>query len=244
MADFQIRVTVDSSGGRIRVPAGATYAQPGSFAKGGSPEFRRALRDANRVMAREQQALVVETLDASIQRRAVSSKRLRSVTGDPRNVESDEFHYAVGREDFLDQSIAKYWRQIEEGYAGHVGRELYGFWGGTIGRINGDRVYAGRPWSRHSPRRSDMFIPATGFRQQGQFARYGADVEEGVRSAPNFARRTTIKNPIEAHHYYRDAFRRYSGGQRAVAVVDELLARASVAAWTRTARYEGRFWTR
>lgn len=245
MADWQIRVTVDSTGGRVRVPAGATYAKPGTFATGGSAEFRLALRDANRHHALSMQADVVENVQRGIMRRQVSSGRLVAATADHRNVDWTDFGYSVGDENFLDQSIAKYWRQIEEGYRGHVGRVLFGFWGANIGRINGDRVYAAPPWHRHGRRRSDMFIAATGFRQGGKFARYGADAEEeGRRGAPNFAKATTIKNPIEPHWDYRNAFRAYRPGQRSMQDVTRLLAMSSEAAWRRSMANQGRFWTR
>lgn len=246
MADFHIRVTVDSTGGRVRVPAGATYAKPGSFASGGTPEFRRALRDINRRRAKELQADVVDNVRRGIQRRTVSSGRLAAVTGDPRNATWDDFGYGVGDIDFLDRSIAKYWRQIEQGYEGHVGRTIHGFWGGSITRISGDRVYAGAPWYRHGSRRSDMFIPATGFREQGRFAKFGAndDEETAARSVPNFARTTTIKNPIEAHYDYRDAKRSFEPGRRGVEDVTDLLRVFSEKAWQGQAARAGRFWTR
>lgn len=240
MADFRILVAVDSSGGRVRVPKGDPSGRGGQFAAGGTTDYRRLLRAQNGVMAREQQALVVETLDGSIQRRAVSSGRLRAVTGDPRNVQWNEFGYGVGREDFLDNSLAKYWRQIEEGYEGHVGRTIHGFWGANINRISGDRVYAAPPWSRHSSRRGDMFIAATGFREEGKFARY--EGSGGRSGAPNFAKTTTIKNPIQAHHFYADAFRKYRGGQRALQAVEDVLAGLSEGMWTRRMQRRGHLW--
>jgi hypothetical protein len=126
-----------------------------------------------------------------------------------------------------------------------VGRVLYGFWGASITRIQGDRVYAGGPWHRHGKRRSDMFIPATGFREQGRFARFGADDDdEDARSVPNFARRTTIKNPIRAHYDYRDAQRAFRPGQRGIEDVTMLLQVFSEDAWRGQAARAGRFWTR
>lgn len=228
----QIRVTVDSSGGRFRIPAG----QPGGgrFAPGGSEEFRRQLREANRRMAREQQAEVIDNMKGSIIRRSVSSGRLLRVTSSPENIEWSDFHYGVGREDFLDKSIAKYWRQIEEGYSGHVGREITGFWGGSITRITATRVYAGRPWSRHGSRRGDMFIPAGAtrntFRENGRFASPPA-AAGGRAGAPSFVKTTTIKNPIAPHNDYSNAFVSYRPGVRALAEVNRLITWASQQAW-------------
>lgn len=219
----------------------------GRFPPGINNAFREQMAAANKQLAREMQSYAVEEVEKLVDRsprKQVSTGRLRAVTGDSRNATWGDSHYGVGVVDFLDKSIARYWRQIEEGFEGHVGRELYGFWGGSITRVvngpDGSRTYAGKPWHRHSPRRSDMFIPATGrFRQEGKFARYGADDEEGGRNVPNFAKRTTIKNPIMGQRYYATAKQRFNPGQRSVDEVMRVLRMTSEAAWHRTARNNG-----
>ena len=235
MADFRIRIAVENPS---RGPGGR-------FAKGYNNDFRGALAASNARMARELQAEVVENMKSGIMRRNVSTGRLVAVTGDPRNISWSDAHYSVGDMDWLDRGIAKYWRQIEGGFAGHVGRQITGFWGANIGRINGGTTYAAPPWYRHSARRSDMFLPATGFRQEGRFARYGADAEEeGRRGAPNFARTTTIKNPIEAHNDYRDAKRAFDPGARSLQEVNQILQGLSHQAWMGRMERQGRFFAR
>jgi hypothetical protein len=236
---FYLRIKVDTAGGR----GGVRDAQGRFMAMG---EVRREFRAFNQRMARSIQADAVENLSASIQRRNVSSGRLVAVTASSENIEVDDFHMGVGRTAFLDRSMAKYWRSIEEGSAqawsetpggrpGMIGMELTGLWGGSLGKVTSDRAYGARPWYRHSSRRGDMFVPKGKFRQQAndgsfRFAKFQGGAG-GSKGAPNFVKTTTIKNEIEAHGYYSDAFHRSDLGPRALAEVNAVLARASRAAW-------------
>lgn len=206
--------------------------------RGGSTEFRQALRDANWQMALEMQGDVVDHMRGQIRRRNVSSGRLLTATADRRNIEATEFHYAVGREEYLNKSIAKYWRTIEEGsqvvwadVAGGrpsiVGMELRGLWGGSIGRVTADRVHGARPWSRHSPRRGDMFVPMSRtFNFRGKWTGTG-----GKGGGPNLAGVTTVKNEIDPHYDYRNAYLQFQPGRRSLQELNQLLRSASAAAW-------------
>ena len=222
---------IDTSGGRggVRDAAGRFITMN---------DVRQQFRDANRQMARSVQSYVVENVASSIQRRNVSTGRLVAVTASPDNIEVDDFHFGVGVEDFLNRSMAKYWRTIEEGSAevwadvpggrpSFVGMELRGIWGGSVTRVTADRAWGGRPWFRHSPRRSDMFVPVSrSFNFRGKWTGTG-----GSNGAPNFAKATTVKNEIEPHHDYADAFAKADLGPRALAEVNTILNKARIAAW-------------
>lgn len=234
MAEY-LHFTVHMEGVQgLRVPKG----QPGAGQFVSATELRKELADRNRQRALELQAEVVENIPASIIRRNVSSRRLEHVTADPQNRRSTAFSYGVGVEDFLNHSFAKYWRTIEEGSekvwadtpsgrASIIGMELKGIWGGSIGRITSSRVYGARPWSRHSSRRGDMFVPTSRtFNLRGRYEGTG-----GKSGAPNFAKSTTIKNEIQPHHDYAEAYRSYQPGRKSLQDISTLLGRASRAAW-------------
>jgi hypothetical protein len=239
MAGFRFYIRVpgaDPGGGRGRYPAGAPGGVGGQFyTLYQTPDFFRQLRATNALRARELQAEVLENMEQSILRRQVSSGRLQHVTASPQNRASDDFGYAVGRVDYLDQSMAKYWRQIEEGYTGHVGRELTGLWGASINRITSTRVYAGKPYYPHKAnRRTDMFInvgPSTRLRMGGRFA---TAEDLGGGNKQNFLGTTTIKEPIQPHLDYANAFRSYRPGQKSLDDIMDLVRQASRHAW----RYE------
>lgn len=226
-----LNIKIDTSGGK-----GGVRDAGGRFLS--MSDVRAEFRAANLHMARTVQSYVVENVASSIQRRNVSSGRLVAVTASPENVEVDDFHFGVGVENFLNRSMAKYWRTIEEGSAeawadtpggrsSFVGMELKGFWGGSIGRVTADRVWAARPWSRHSARRVDMFIPTSPtFNFRGKYTGTG-----GTRGAPNFAKATTVKNEIQPHHDYAEAAAQADLGPRALAEVNAILSKASRAAW-------------
>lgn len=100
----------------------------------------RALRERNERFATSMQADVVRRMRNHIAfggRAGVSTGRLLRVTADKRNVFSDQWSIGVGRPDWLDNSVARYWRTFEEGSAAvwkhpFVGTQLRGMFGGTI----------------------------------------------------------------------------------------------------------------
>ena len=88
-----------------------------------------------------------------------------------------------------------------------------------------------------------MFVPATVFRNAlGQFGSTSFDEVTGEeRKAPNFARTTTIKNPIKAHWDYAEAKRDFNPGKRGVEDITYLLARYGEEAWRTRAANRGFF---
>lgn len=238
-----LRFKIDTSGGR-----GGVRDARGRFIQ--MNDARLEFRAFNQRMARTVQSYVVENMASSIQRRNVSSGRLLAVTASPKNIEVDDFHFGVGVENYLNNSMAKYWRTIEEGSlqawgdtpggrASFVGMELTGLWGANIGRVTPDRVYGKGPWYRHSPRRGDKFVPKGRFKMQStsergfgswRFAKFKGGAG-GKKGQPNFVRTTTVKNEIQPHHDYADAFQKADLGPRALAEVDSILGKAARAAW-------------
>ena len=115
-------------------------------------------------LAQEAQANVVSNIESSVTRRKVSTGRLARVTADPKNRYADQFGFGVGVVDFLDKSMAKYWRSFEEGPAkawadtpggrgSMVGMQLRGRFGGTISGWSETRTpgpqpqpLADKPW--------------------------------------------------------------------------------------------------
>lgn len=238
--DSYIQFNLNTEGPTGRIPKGQPGA--GRFVTDGL-QYRQEMRQSGLRHAMELQARVVENMRGGLIRRNVSSGRLVKVTGGRGNLWWSERGYGVGVEDYLDSSMAKYWRTIEEGSqvvwadvptgrASIIGMELKGFWGGGA-RHSASRSYGLAPWSRHSPRRSDMFVPATGFRENGKFARFEAG-EGGSKGVPSFVKSTTVKNEIAPHHDYRNAFRDYRPGERSLQEVQEILRKASAAAWSLT----------
>lgn len=173
-----------------------------------SPEYSvRLMLQANKAAATQVQADVVAFTQERIKRRAVSTGRLTKVTASAQNAYATEFGWGVGDEDYLDRSVAKYWRQIEQGYSGHVGRSIRGFWGGSIAGFYenawGRVPRGGAPYTPHGEGRQGKFIP----RRRGNFF----DPETGVtfksrRPGAERVAEAVIGQPIEAIHAYSDAF--------------------------------------
>lgn len=125
--------------GTIRAPAGSPGGIGGQFIERDAQAIIRMFDN----LAQEAQANVVSNIESSIKRRSVSTGRLARVTADPKNRYADQFGFGVGVIDFLDKSMAKYWRSFEEGPAKAwadtpggastmVGMQLRGRFGGTI----------------------------------------------------------------------------------------------------------------
>lgn len=89
------------------------------------------------------QELAAFRLRSSLKRPGESTARLERVILARGNIvqlpgQAGAFGFGIGNKSFMDSSDAKYWRQIERGYAGHVGRAIYIRPGGGIG--TGDRI--------------------------------------------------------------------------------------------------------
>lgn len=122
----------------------------------------------NRQMAYAVQAQVASLIKARLQRPLVSTNRLVKATTDPQNAIYNDTYVGVGNQKFLDRSIAKYWRTIEEGSAktwtkrSFLSLELQGFWGTNIHSWRGAK---GREWvalggeTSHGNGRDEMYHP-------------------------------------------------------------------------------------
>lgn len=152
---------------------GADFARAGRDDNGrftvGS--FQAEARAANTRIAQGTLAYVVRVLENNMRRPTVSSGRLARVTLDPKNTYADSFKVGIGNENFLDRSIAKYWRTIEEGTAAtwhkrsFTSLELVGFFGATL--LGGG--HAGPAYSlpnNSSPR--GVFHPVTKRNKRGE----------------------------------------------------------------------------
>lgn len=106
--------------GALRNPDGTFTAFQGNVLK------------ANQRLVVELAESVAKAAKASQVRPGVSSGRLQSALLDRRNRFASKEGYGVGKPEFLDQSQAKYYRQIDQGYSGHVGREIRGLFGSSL----------------------------------------------------------------------------------------------------------------
>lgn len=178
------------------------------------------LERANAQMAHELQQFVLEEMQRGLQRPAVSTGRLAQAIADPRNIKVQRYRFGVGIPRWLDRSQAKYWRQIDEGYAGHIGQPLIGIWGGTLtGQWRtsaGGNRYAvpGPAYTQHGEGTGGKFRPMGRTSQ----ARSAATRMTG-ESRKSLA--AMITQPITAEHYHRDAWRKFNGKERALKALRE-----------------------
>lgn len=134
----------------IKAPKMRIVDEKGHFVS----EAQKQLYQQNRQLAIDLQGEIGRRIQNSIQRKAVSTGRLVRVTMDPKNRTSDRYFMSVGNEAFLDRSMAKYWRTIEEGSAATWTKRkfttlpLQGFWGTNLG---GWRTGPSGPWVTVNP---------------------------------------------------------------------------------------------
>ena len=168
-------------------------------------------------MASELQAMVVEESQKSRERPNVSSGRMDAATLDERNRILDKGGFGVGVASFLDKSQAKYWRQIEEGFGGHVGRQVYGIFGATLtGRLRPGRRFpswrnasAGPGWSFVGGSTGGSFMPKKALPAAVRREHFSGS-REGARNT-----RMVINKAIEGQNAYGRAFARFRRGNRA-----------------------------
>lgn len=133
---------------------------------------QKELYARNRELALNMQQQVAQVIDRKILRQSVKSGRLVTATLDPKNRTYGRDHVGVGNEAFLDRSIAKYWRTIEEGSAAtwtkrsFLSLELQGIWGMNVREGQWQRSAAGNQWSslggaseKSGDRRQEMYQP-------------------------------------------------------------------------------------
>lgn len=135
----------------------------------------------------------------------VSTGRLQAALLDRRNRFAAKEGYGVGRPEFLDKSEAKYWRQIDQGFSGHVGREIRGIFGNRATNVY--KTAASGPY----------MVPGGQFTAIGAGAPIGKLYPLGKKSAYRLlanAKRSgrlrgrprvesTIEQPIDPQRYFK-----------------------------------------
>jgi hypothetical protein len=119
----------------IETPFVQIHGEGGRFIPGAQKE----LYAQNRTLAIRMKEKVATVINGSIVRQHVKSGRLVKATLGAENSTFGFDHVGVGNPEYLDRSIAKYWRTIEEGSAkawtkrSFLSLELQGIWGLNIG---------------------------------------------------------------------------------------------------------------
>lgn len=155
---------------------------------------------ANQRMAERVQGFAVQNLVQNPWRRPnVTTGRLIRVTADPRNrfVAADGTGWAVGVRSYLDNSVAKYWRTIEEGSAatwpgGMRGLRIYGRWGGNV-----SGWYTNR-WGPQ-PKATGPWSPRDGGRGKLRGINHAVSEARGLSFV-------TVKREIQGIQYYSRAW--------------------------------------
>jgi len=133
-------------------------------------EAQKQLYQQNRELAFDLQGEVARRIENSILRKQVSSHRLVRVTMDPKNISpANRYFMGVGNEEFLNKSIAKYWRTAEEGTAktwtkrSFTSLPLQGLWGlnieGWRGSYRDPWIALGGKTQRSSRAGQEMYHP-------------------------------------------------------------------------------------
>lgn len=150
----------------------------------------------NKELAQTLQYQVARRMKNDLKRPGVSTGRLVRVTMDPKNRVSDRFFMGVGNEAFLNTSIAKYWRTIEEGSAAtwtkrsFTSLPLQGLWGTNL---SGFAQGPSGPWVTVAPPYGD------GGRGQEMYQPFRVGRGGGPSPLPVF----TPKHEIEPQYAYR-----------------------------------------
>lgn len=179
----------------------------------------------SRKLAEELAEDIAAASKASLLRPRVSSGRLQAAILNPKNRVATQFGYGVGRPEFLDRSEAKYWRQIDQGYSGHVGREIRGIFGNRKGPFTGV--------GRYGP----YMIPTGQFTAIGAGAPIGKLYPLGRKSAYQKLRNakfsgklrnrprveSTIEEPIVAQQYFLRGWEEFGARERTTAAVKAAL---------------------
>lgn len=206
VAEFDVR-------GALRNPDG-TYTA-----------FQGNVLEANRRLVVELADSVAAAAKQSMLRPNVSTGRLQHALLSEKNREVTKEGYGVGRPEFLDESEAKYWRQIDQGYSGHVGREIRGVFGGSLtGVFGGQSPYgpypiAGEPFTGIGQGTGGRLLPAgrkTAYALLGKQRRGGKGL--GIKSV--------IGEPIAPQRYFERGWEEFDAKRRTTEVVKEELSKA------------------
>lgn len=168
----------------------------------GVSEVNAVLTERNEAMGKKLADRAADLVAASIgtksgqwaaARRAQSTGRLVRATADRRNIQATAGQVGVGKPAWLNQSNAKYWRQFEEGFEGHVGSPIR-FIGKTTADVNAPLSVSLRSNGKRRSERPRLHTgPGIPFVRAFSPIRYSANHPI-----------TTIDRPIEAHNVYRN----------------------------------------
>jgi hypothetical protein len=172
--------------------------------------FQKEARIANKRLAANLQKTVARALRQGLVRPRVSSGLLERVTLDSRNAIADQEGFGVGVIDFLDNSEAKYWLQIEEGSDVHLGQRLVGVWA-TRTKTLGLSGLASERFSGSAPRgQVTAFGEGTG---QAFFAMGARQARQMLarQKIPSNQRRISgeIKKPMPKEAYYKRGWQEF-----------------------------------
>jgi hypothetical protein len=170
----------------------------------------------NKRLAAELAGHVAEAQQERLLRPKVSTGRLHEALLDPKNREADRFGFGVGKPKFLATSTAKYWRQIDRGYGGHVGRNIFGIWGSKVsgvvtpGGAYGPYDRAIGPFSAHGQATGQRFRP------------YGGLDARNKRLQATKIGWSWIRRPIEPQHYFERGWKAFDPHHAAQRILKEM----------------------
>lgn len=188
------------------------------------PNVQRDVAFIGDDLAEELAQSIAAAAKASMLRPRVSSGRLQLALLSPKNRVGTQFGYGVGRPEFLDKSEAKYWRQIDQGYAGHVGREIRGVWGSRKGPFTGMGAYG--PYMQPSGPYTAFGASSIGklypMGKKSAYAKLAAAKKSGkLRNRPRVE--STIEQPITAQQYFRRGWEDFNAASRTTSAVKAVL---------------------
>ena len=169
---------------------------------------------------------IADALRNSLKRPRVSTGMLERAILAPENRVAEPYGFGVGVPSYLDESAAKYWQQIEEGFGGHVGQQLRGLWGDAITYMGADYIKGDFTSQRDITGQLYPFGAPSG---QGfrPFAR--ADAQRALRDA-GYDRRSAsrtkgvIRTAIEPHEYFQKGWDAFGGVRTVEAAYDKAFA--------------------
>lgn len=172
--------------------------------------------DANAKLAVELAESTAAAAQGSLVRPGVSSGRLAAALLHRDNRRSSAIGYGVGRPEFLDKSQARYWRQIDQGFAGHLNREIRGVFGSSL--------EGGGPNSRGVAGPAFTGIGAEGQRGGRLLPKGYSLLRRGI--GKERSTRGVIQVPIAPHQYFRRGWDSFDAKTRTTEVVRQEVSNA------------------
>lgn len=130
----------------------------GQMTSEGASEMNIKMLGIAQRMTDELRVAGAQAVRKSLVRPHQSEGHLERATADQRNTYYTSTQIAIGRPQWLDKSQAKYWRQIEYGFTGHVGRPIWVYADGKAPNNRGERdanirsrnpaSTASKPWAK------------------------------------------------------------------------------------------------